>query len=81
MNSILKYKQGNKSNDFNPKDLICAKCCDIPIKKCPKHGMDYIEFKCRYCCNVAQWFCFGNTHFCEPCHNKAGEVIALKNIP
>jgi hypothetical protein len=26
---------------------------------CPKHGTDYLEHKCRYCCSVAVWFCFG----------------------
>ena len=60
--------------DFNPKDLICAKCCEIPITKCPKHGTDFIEFKCRFCCQVAQWFCGGNTHYCDPCH-RVGAVV------
>ena len=39
---------------------------------CPKHGTDYLEHKCRYCCSVACWFCFGTTHFCDPCHDRAG---------
>ena len=40
---------------------------------CPKHGTDFLEYKCRYCCSVAVWFCFGTTHFCEPCHNENGK--------
>ncbi|KRX06473.1 hypothetical protein PPERSA_05086 [Pseudocohnilembus persalinus] len=43
--------------EFDPKDLICSNCCDIPIKDCKRHGKDYIDFKCRYCCSVALWFC------------------------
>jgi len=51
--------------------LVCANCCDVlPLENCPKHGKEYIEFKCKFCCNVAQWFCWGNTHFCEPCHKR-----------
>lgn len=40
---------------------------------CKKHGKDYIEFKCRFCCSVALWFCFGTTHFCELCHQVAND--------
>jgi len=39
------------------------------IKICPKHGSDFIEYKCRFCCAVAVFFCFGTTHFCNPCHD------------
>jgi hypothetical protein len=27
---------------FNPKELVCPGCCDIPIDNCPKHGNDFI---------------------------------------
>ena len=38
-------------------------------KACKKgHGDDEMEYKCRYCCDVAVWFCFGTTHFCDKCH-------------
>ena len=33
--------------------------------ECAKHGADFIEFKCRFCCNIASWYCWGTTHFCE----------------
>jgi len=45
------------------------------MKKCDAHGEDFIEFKCRYCCDVARWHCFGTTHFCEPCHRQAGNNV------
>ncbi len=39
------------------------------LQVCPKHGTDFLEYKCRYCCSVAVYFCFGTTHFCNPCHD------------
>jgi hypothetical protein len=61
-------EDGNK--EFKPEELVCANCCDIPIDNCPKHGKEFIEFKCKFCCSIAQWFCWGTTHFCEPCHKR-----------
>jgi E3 ubiquitin-protein ligase MYCBP2 len=58
--------------NLKPEDFICGSCSALKLgagmADCPKHGKDFIEFKCRYCCTVALWFCFGTTHFCEPCH-------------
>lgn len=42
---------GNK--EFDEKELVCANCCEIPVDNCPKHGSEFIEFKCRYCCSIA----------------------------
>ena len=131
---------GEAGGAFDPTELVCGGCSpwsgDID---CPKHGKDFIEFKCRFCCSVAVrdcprrgsghgvggvrlsvssvealapfcpfsfclpsvvdrrllqvvvlcrgtppspfcssqvWFCFGTTHFCEPCHSGPG----LSNI-
>ena len=44
---------------------------------CPKHGTDYLEYKCRYCCSVAVFFCFGTTHFCNACHDDFQRVANL----
>ncbi|KAL4472349.1 hypothetical protein ABPG72_002832 [Tetrahymena utriculariae] len=65
--------------DFQPKDLICPNCCEIPVEKCKQHGTEFIEFKCRYCCSIAVWFCFGTTHFCEPCHNNVNNLQRMKS--
>jgi len=59
----------------NQKDeLMCGKCSGAMLgmkgMDCAKHGTQYVEFKCRYCCDVATFFCFGHTHFCESCHKK-----------
>eukprot|EP00249_Psilotum_nudum_P016899 c26043_g1_i1 orf=138-2213(+) len=58
-------------NAHNPADLICGGCSAASGGKsiCKKgHGKEYIEFKCRYCCSVATYFCFGVIHFCNMCH-------------
>ena len=39
---------------FDPKELVCANCCEVaPIENCSKHGKDFIEFKCKFCCSIA----------------------------
>ena len=72
--------------DFKPEDLVCAKCSSKSLglgsSNCPKHGTDYIEFKCKFCCSISQWFCWGNTHFCEPCHKRQcnGDYVSRKKV-
>merc|ERR1712232_233399 len=65
--------------DFKPEELVCAGCSDASGKDtCPKHGQEYIEYRCRFCCNVAVFYCWGNTHFCDPCHKIAQEIAVRK---
>lgn len=44
---------------------------------CPKHGTDFLEYKCRYCCSVAVFFCFGTTHFCNACHDDFQRMTSI----
>eukprot|EP01117_Protostelium_nocturnum_P001993 TRINITY_DN12646_c0_g1_i1.p1 TRINITY_DN12646_c0_g1~~TRINITY_DN12646_c0_g1_i1.p1 ORF type:complete len:711 (+),score=248.84 TRINITY_DN12646_c0_g1_i1:261-2135(+) len=67
--------------EFKPQDLICPGCCSGDQGKCKKHGTDFIEYKCKYCCKTAVWFCFGTTHFCDPCHGKAYQLPNEKKYP
>eukprot|EP01125_Pyxidicula_operculata_P014216 TRINITY_DN4734_c0_g1_i2.p1 TRINITY_DN4734_c0_g1~~TRINITY_DN4734_c0_g1_i2.p1 ORF type:complete len:529 (+),score=70.89 TRINITY_DN4734_c0_g1_i2:350-1936(+) len=60
--------------NFDPSELICGGCSDTGKQNCDKHGTDYIEWKCKFCCNLACWFCWGNTHFCDECHKQASKV-------
>lgn len=66
----------NALQDFKVEELVCPKCSAASvgagIKNCQKHGDQYIDFKCKFCCSVALWFCHGNTHYCDPCHRIAG---------
>jgi len=70
--------EGNQMMEFDPKELVCGGCSDSTGKDdCQKHGKDYIEYKCKFCCNVAIWFCWGNTHFCDECHKKASTIAKV----
>lgn len=69
------WKQGA---DFNPAELLCAACsppagADASLANCPTHGTDFIQYKCKYCTNVACWFCWGTTHFCDKSARKEGD--------
>lgn len=65
--------------DYDPNELVCGACSDVSrAQMCPKHGTDFLEYKCRYCCSVAVFFCFGTTHFCNACHDDFQRVT---NIP
>jgi len=67
------------SDTYNREELVCGGCSDVSqAQMCPKHGTDYLEYKCRYCCSVAVFFCFGTTHFCNACHDDFQRVA---NIP
>jgi len=68
--------EGDQVREYDPKELLCAGCCEFSAQtSCPIHGNDYIEWKCRFCCNVAVYFCWGTTHFCEMCHRKPSEMV------
>eukprot|EP00347_Sterkiella_histriomuscorum_P002581 403367593 len=71
-----------QQNEFKKEDLVCGSCTSKKMGlgkgECLKHGNDYIEFKCRYCCKVALWFCFGTTHFCESCHQRASNPVVTQ---
>lgn len=65
-----------------PADVICTSCVSMKgnVQSCEKHGVDHLMWKCRYCCNVAQFACFGYAHFCGTCHENPllGELIDFK---
>jgi hypothetical protein len=73
-----------EGQEYKKEDLVCGKCAAVSIgagiQNCPKHGTDFIEFKCKFCCSLSQWFCWGNTHFCEPCHKRQvdGDYVSRK---
>lgn len=62
------------NNDFDPKDLVCGRhgeMADVQgITNCKIHGKDFIEYKCKFCCKIASWYCWGTTHFCDSCHKR-----------
>lgn len=34
--------------EFDPADLVCGGCSNLSQEVCPKHGTDYLEYKCRF---------------------------------
>eukprot|EP01006_Ploeotia_vitrea_P049935 TRINITY_DN67395_c8_g1_i1.p1 TRINITY_DN67395_c8_g1~~TRINITY_DN67395_c8_g1_i1.p1 ORF type:complete len:1605 (+),score=973.64 TRINITY_DN67395_c8_g1_i1:233-5047(+) len=62
------YQCQEANAPFNPEELICPSCQPSSVDDCPVHGKDWLAFKCRYCCNYANWYCWGKTHFCDHCH-------------
>ena len=76
---------------FDPKNLLCGPCSGNDIESCPTHGKDYMyvflkintndssfnksEYKCRFCCTLATFFCGNKAHFCTPCHDKAAQLV------
>jgi len=64
--------------DYDPSELVCGACSDVArAQMCVRHGADFLEYKCRYCCSVAVFFCFGTTHFCGACHDDFQRVTAM----
>ena len=53
-------------------DRLCQSCSPKSQAICqhPFEHRAYHIWKCRYCCNPASFLCYGNMHFCKPCHEK-----------
>lgn len=57
-------------------DLLCKTCAwsklGLGSNMCEKHGNEFIDFKCMYCCSVGLFMCSqGRNYFCQSCHNDA----------
>jgi E3 ubiquitin-protein ligase MYCBP2 len=65
-------KQCNIDEDplhFQPDEMICLNCMvQAGAEACARHGTEFMQFKCRYCCSIAKYHCWGTSHFCENCH-------------
>ena len=61
------------SEDSTSKEeLKCKACKEKGMKICKKHGNEFIDRKCMFCCSLAQFICCrGRFYFCQPCHNDA----------
>ncbi|ELU16916.1 hypothetical protein CAPTEDRAFT_222007 [Capitella teleta] len=71
-------EQAGMADEYDSTELVCGACSDVSrAQMCPKHGTDFLEYKCRYCCSVAVFFCFGTTHFCNACHDDFQRVANM----
>ena len=69
---------------FDEKELVCGGCHSKEFEtkqSCAKHGREYLEYKCKFCCNLAVWYCWGHTHFCHQCHEIQCETHKLTKKP
>ena len=51
---------------------LCVACTPHSQTLCqnpPEHAR-YLIWKCRFCCQPATHVCYGNTHFCDDCHDR-----------
>uniref|UniRef100_A0A7S4II00 RING-type domain-containing protein n=1 Tax=Vannella robusta TaxID=1487602 RepID=A0A7S4II00_9EUKA len=60
---------------LKPEELVCGGCRG----SCEIHGSEQMVYKCRFCCSVASYFCFGHTHFCPECHAKPWDIVSQNN--
>lgn len=81
---MRKCEEAGREQDesFNESHLVCGGCASGPnTQSCKIHGKQYITFKCKFCCTVATWFCWGNTHFCDKCHKRQEQGDYLNRKP
>lgn len=75
---------GAQGGAFNPKELVCGACSNTSGQTCLIHGEEYMEWKCRFCCRLATYFCAGKARFCDPCHGVPAERVDFnewKTVP
>lgn len=81
----LKECGAQNDREHDAKDLLCGSCGALDgvagISECKKHGKEFIEYKCKFCCNISSWFCWGTTHFCESCHSRQCKHDYVTKIP
>jgi len=64
-------------DDTSSNSTRCPACewtssAHVNDHRCMVHGHRHAMFKCDSCCAVATWNCY-SAHYCERCHNQAGE--------
>jgi len=61
-----------ESDNEDKRPAVCGACQRKGGKSCRKHGQEFMEAKCNYCCQVATFNCGGGQYlFCTPCHVRA----------
>lgn len=67
------------ATELKEEPRLCEECyaLNTTSKICPKHGSGAMEFKCRYCCRVAEFVCFATTHLCFFCHTNLSRLTPI----
>jgi hypothetical protein len=64
-------------------DRYCPSCCVPNNRVGCRHLQDHQGlqiFKCRYCCQPADFVCYGTVHFCRSCHERNSERVRQRQI-
>jgi hypothetical protein len=70
-----------RQQELSADEMICSPCewighqGEARDQRCMLHGHSSAIYKCDFCCSIAIYRCFGNTNFCERCHNQANSNI------
>lgn len=66
----------NDANQENTGERLCVGCAPQPQGICrnPLEHRAYLVWKCRYCCRPSTFFCYGNVHLCDECHESRYRV-------
>lgn len=53
-------------------DRLCSSCSSQSQTHCvsPLGHRASLVWKCRYCCAVSNFVCYGTVHFCQDCHDR-----------
>eukprot|EP00485_Elphidium_margaritaceum_P006820 CAMPEP_0202698210 /NCGR_PEP_ID=MMETSP1385-20130828/11478_1 /ASSEMBLY_ACC=CAM_ASM_000861 /TAXON_ID=933848 /ORGANISM="Elphidium margaritaceum" /LENGTH=810 /DNA_ID=CAMNT_0049354861 /DNA_START=95 /DNA_END=2527 /DNA_ORIENTATION=+ len=71
-----------QAENYKQEHLVCGSCASGPnAKSCARHGKKYITYKCKFCCQVSSWYCWGSTHFCDSCHKRQEQGDYLNRKP
>lgn len=73
----LKNPENEQQQDYQnlkAEELVCGYCSADAvgggIEDCKTHGSKHIVFKCKLCCNRAEFHFQGKFHLCSDCNNK-----------
>jgi hypothetical protein len=59
-------EQNAVEGDRPPEEFVCHDCAELGASACKDRShLEFHNWKCRFCCRLAVWFCWGTTHFCD----------------
>ena len=66
--------EGAIRENMEAENFLCLTCAEEELgygkEVCPKHGNEFTDFKCNYCCSIALFVIEnGKRFFCQPCFN------------
>jgi F-box associated region/RING-like zinc finger len=61
-----------------PEERLCVVCKPQDVQcKHPMEHRGHHYHKCRYCCRPSNYVCYGTVHFCDSCHARNSQRVAM----